>query len=258
MAGRVQRSATLRSRHSRHSRQSGVARASGQSDRGLGGRVIQPDTHLAEDNDVYDVDQPEAADTESDPEEETRRIVEKTEEPGLDSLRGTFGAIGTIIRAKRRAIALSAASAARNSRSSLSQHSQGAARSPRTSTSTRPGWGTGHWTTPKGSRFLPVKEDQDVEKGEVVEVEVHDEKGDAVPMKAQSSASILSTSPSTRDYPASPTSIPLHTLRSQSTLRSEKDTVLSGETSRSLVHGEEDTKQTLGIDNIDEQTHESR
>lgn len=40
----------------------------------------------------------------SDPEEteDEEIIVEKTEQPGIDSLRGTFGAVGTIIRNRRR------------------------------------------------------------------------------------------------------------------------------------------------------------
>jgi len=41
--------------------------------------------------------------------DDERAIMEKTEEPGMDSLRGTFGAVGTIIRARRRATALTAA-----------------------------------------------------------------------------------------------------------------------------------------------------
>ncbi|KAI0354604.1 DUF803-domain-containing protein [Trametes cingulata] len=52
--------------------------------------------------------------------DEKRAIVAKTEEPGLDSLRMTGGAIGTIIRARRRATALSAASATRSRFSQLS------------------------------------------------------------------------------------------------------------------------------------------
>jgi len=36
-------------------------------------------------------------------------IVEKTEQPGIDSLRGTFGTVGTIIRNRRRTTALSEA-----------------------------------------------------------------------------------------------------------------------------------------------------
>ena len=41
--------------------------------------------------------------------EDEEIIVEKTEQPGIDSLRGTFGAVGTIIRNRRRTTALSSA-----------------------------------------------------------------------------------------------------------------------------------------------------
>ncbi|KAI0778998.1 DUF803-domain-containing protein [Trametes elegans] len=50
--------------------------------------------------------------------DEKRSIVARTEEPGLDSLRMTGGAIGTIVRARRRATALSLASASRSQISS--------------------------------------------------------------------------------------------------------------------------------------------
>lgn len=46
-------------------------------------------------------------------EDETRAVVEKTEDPGIDSLRGTFGTVGTIIRARKRATALSQARSSR-------------------------------------------------------------------------------------------------------------------------------------------------
>lgn len=51
----------------------------------------------------------DANDDEGCSEDDERAIVERTEEPGLDSLRGTFGAFGTMIRARRRATALSEA-----------------------------------------------------------------------------------------------------------------------------------------------------
>lgn len=41
-----------------------------------------------------------------DPEEEVKAMVEKIEDPGIDALRGTFGAIGTLIRARKRKTAL--------------------------------------------------------------------------------------------------------------------------------------------------------
>ena len=42
------------------------------------------------------------ADSDSSNTEDEEVIVEKTEQPGIDSLRGTFGAVGTIIRNRRR------------------------------------------------------------------------------------------------------------------------------------------------------------
>ncbi|TBU54897.1 magnesium transporter NIPA-domain-containing protein [Dichomitus squalens] len=60
--------------------------------------------------------------------DEKRAIIVRTEEPGLDSLRMTGGAIGSIIRARRRATALSQASATRSrlsvSTNANSLHSQ--------------------------------------------------------------------------------------------------------------------------------------
>ena len=49
------------------------------------------------------------AETDSSGAEDEDVIVEKTEQPGIDSLRGTFGAVGTIIRNRRRVTALSEA-----------------------------------------------------------------------------------------------------------------------------------------------------
>ena len=184
--------------------------------------------------------------SDADPDETAREIVEKSEEPGMDSLRGTFGAIGTIIRARRRARALSIASAAHASRSSLSlstsHHSQERAGSKRTSAGTNAGWLSGRWSnlSPPGSRFQPVEEDQDpgpdvdMEKGAVVvEVGAQDEK--VAEDHRESSYSAGSQAPSIRDLSNAPTAIPLHTLRSQSTLRSRQDTMVSGETSSPMV-----------------------
>jgi hypothetical protein len=50
-------------------------------------------------NQAWDVT---SADSGSSDTEDSEVIVEKVEQPGLDSLRGTFGAIGTIIRNRRR------------------------------------------------------------------------------------------------------------------------------------------------------------
>lgn len=114
---------------------------------------------------------PEELDIHFDDISSTHEIVQKTEEPGIDSLRGTFGAIGTIIRAKRRARALSAAS---HAQSELSQRTSEELRS-RCSTnynSGRPSWLNGPWSTPKGSRFQPMElpeteAEHDVEKGQM-------------------------------------------------------------------------------------------
>jgi len=50
-------------------------------------------------NQVWD---PTLADNDSSDTEDEDVIVEKTEQPGIDSLRGVFGAVGTIIRNRRR------------------------------------------------------------------------------------------------------------------------------------------------------------
>jgi len=69
----------------------------------------------------------EDADVDSELDElETKRIIAKTEEPGIDALRGTLGLIGTIIRARRRASALSARSRSRSNVGSSSLASQDA------------------------------------------------------------------------------------------------------------------------------------
>ncbi|CAL1693855.1 unnamed protein product [Somion occarium] len=118
---------------------------------------------------------------------ETRYIVERTEEPGLDSLRGVAGAIGTIIRARRRARELSARSATR-SRASEEGISNGIALrsigSRESGSSIRPTrWLQGLWSTPRQSHFRSMSDvasekdpkhpaSIDVEKGNTVEVEV--------------------------------------------------------------------------------------
>ncbi|EIW64173.1 DUF803-domain-containing protein [Trametes versicolor FP-101664 SS1] len=80
----------------------------------------------------------EESDLDQDFADEKRAIVARTEEPGIDSLRMTGGAIGTIIRARRRATALSAASATRSRTSQLSSVAEtGSMHSARASASTR-------------------------------------------------------------------------------------------------------------------------
>ena len=134
----------------------------------------------------------------------TREIVEKTEEPGLDSLRGTFGAIGTIVRAKRRMRALSAASHSTQA-TSESDHSA----EPRTSNA-RPGWLAQHWSTPKGSRFQQMHEEQNAEKGTLEMVEAADEKANLERTEPATSLPLSRTSSPGQATESTP--IPLHAL----------------------------------------------
>ncbi|KAI0654476.1 DUF803-domain-containing protein [Cubamyces menziesii] len=142
-------SGTLRSRRSRLSQRPRRVRSHAS---GVAADGEEPDPSALRSTD--DLEAGLRSDTESefdlDPLEEKRAIVAKTEEPGIDSLRMTGGAIGTFIRARRRATALSAASA---TRCRLSQPSVGSVNSgqmrPRGSTrgssvsptlGTRPSW----------------------------------------------------------------------------------------------------------------------
>lgn len=97
------RGGTMRSRRSRQSRR-------------IRSRTTTPDLDPAAARSTDDLEAGPVSDVDSevDLEEEKRAIVIKTEEPGIDSLRMTGGAIGTIIRARRRATALSAASETRS------------------------------------------------------------------------------------------------------------------------------------------------
>ncbi|KAJ8456467.1 hypothetical protein ONZ51_g12107 [Trametes cubensis] len=123
-------SGTLRSRRSRLSQRPRRMRSHAS---GVAADGEEPDPSALRSTD--DLEAGLRSDTESefdlDPLEEKRAIVAKTEEPGIDSLRMTGGAIGTFIRARRRATALSAASA---TRSRLSQPSVGSVNR------TRPSW----------------------------------------------------------------------------------------------------------------------
>ncbi|KAF7798511.1 hypothetical protein EIP86_009732 [Pleurotus ostreatoroseus] len=247
IARRIERNATLRSRRSRRSA-IGSRMSSGQSN--AIPRISSPDG-LPLDSQF---DEEFGVNVESDPDEKAREIVEKTEEPGIDSLRGTFGAIGTIIRARRRARALSAASASnvRNSRSSLSIHSQTQEGMRRTSTGSRPGWLSGRWSSHQGSRFEPVREDHDVEKGvvekgdvDVVEVK-RVEEGSSFPGKQRTDSTYSEPqSPPVGDISISPTAIHLRSLQSHSTLHSDKDTAISEDTSKPIL-------PSLNIDEADE------
>lgn len=141
----------------------------------------------------------------------TREIVEKTEEPGIDALRGTFGAIGTIIRAKRRIRALSAASHA--TRGTASEDSD--VRS-RTSTTIRPSWLSGHWATPKGSRFQPMHGEHDMEKGHVEIVGVTNEKENITNEPWLASPTAVFRDPSLTIPTASSSTVPLNALAAHS------------------------------------------
>ncbi|KAI9060506.1 DUF803-domain-containing protein [Trametes sanguinea] len=109
-------SGTLRSRRSRRSQLSRRmhSHTSGTAEGAEGDPSAARSTDDLEAGVRSDAD----SDFELDSLDEKRAIVAKTEEPGIDSLRMTGGAIGTFIRARRRATALSAASATR------SRHSQ--------------------------------------------------------------------------------------------------------------------------------------
>jgi magnesium transporter len=150
--------------------------------------------HMTPDGDADDFSLSFDSDVQS-----TREIVEKTEEPGMDSLRGTFGAIGTIIRAKRRMRALSAAS--HHTQTTGSQHSTEVGQN-RTSTNAgiRPSWLSGHWSTPKASRFQPMHSDDDIEKGHVKVVGSGSEKGPHI----DSSSIVSAPSPITFPHSLSP------------------------------------------------------
>lgn len=117
--------------------------------------------------------------------DEHRAIVEKTEEPGLDSLRGFAGAFGTIIRTRRRTREFSAISALRSNEPSEvgDPPSQDILRSvsSRSSSSMRhTNWFRGVWSSPRESQFqIMPKNGGDLEKngGRVLEIEDMREEG---------------------------------------------------------------------------------
>ncbi|KAH9949417.1 magnesium transporter NIPA-domain-containing protein [Amylocystis lapponica] len=135
----LQRGSTLRSRQSRrsHARTGSQPRSSGAPSEGA--TFTTPVDEAAVFSDFEDpIDFPLGVD------DEKHAIVARSEEPGIDALRGTFGAIGTIIRARRCASVLSAAEAAR---SSASLH-----RVRSTSTHGSGGGGVGPWPKTLGAR----------------------------------------------------------------------------------------------------------
>ncbi|KAI0348820.1 DUF803-domain-containing protein [Trametes cingulata] len=115
-------SGTLRSRRSRISQRSRRMRShtAGAPEAGDGDAESDPTAARSTDDLETGLRSDAESDLNTDLIDEKRAIVAKTEEPGLDSLRMTGGAIGTIIRARRRATALSAASATRSRFSQLS------------------------------------------------------------------------------------------------------------------------------------------
>ncbi|PIL31432.1 transporter [Ganoderma sinense ZZ0214-1] len=119
------RGGTLRSRRSRFS-QHVRSRTSEQE------QLQEPTPTTTQSTNDIEAGPSHDSDSDIDFVDEKRAIIARTEEPGLDSLRMTGGAIGTIIRARRRATALSTASATRSRLSvstnanSLHSHSQDA------------------------------------------------------------------------------------------------------------------------------------
>lgn len=175
----IRRSGTLRSRRSELRSRTSSGPASNGSVRSDSMPQVSLAGHITGEDDPDEL----GLDFDLDDVSSTHEIVQKTEEPGLDSLRGTFGAIGTIIRAKRRARAFSAAS---HARSELSQHtnqdhSAGSGEMLRTRSGSggglhpnmRPSWlPHGPWSTPKGSRFQAMEiPGDDIEKGKVEMIE---------------------------------------------------------------------------------------
>lgn len=217
------RASTIRSRHSGiRSRTSSGPTHPPESESGA------PRLHLSHHISNEEVDD---LDWSFDDVQSTREIVEKTEEPGIDALRGTFGAIGTIIRAKRRMRALSAASHA--SQSSTGHHVDEHARSVG-SVNVRPSWLVGPWSTPKGSRFQPMHDEHDLEKGTSEMVETRDEKGNIVVLRKPVAASPLALSrvPSPASgHAAASTPIPLHALRNFPSINSGNESMASGSSS---------------------------
>jgi len=187
----IRRSGTLRSRRSHRSQRSHTQHSITSA-----GEVPRPypngtderpsDLNPADGQSQYEAEL-DALDIDVDDElSEKQAIVEKTEEPGMDSLRGVAGALGTIIRARRRARALSAASALR-SRSDGASIDRPSIQSRESGGAGRPsGWLRGVWSSPKSSRFRNVgsvdkgigsMDGQDLEKGnpDIAVVESPDE-----------------------------------------------------------------------------------
>ncbi|KAI0828855.1 DUF803-domain-containing protein [Trametes gibbosa] len=139
-------SATLRSRRSRFSQRS--RRTPSQTAGAVTSEAHEANTAQRSTDDLEaGLRSDEASDFDVDLAEEKRAIVMKTEEPGIDSLRMTGGTIGAIIRARRRATALSHISATRSRPSQLgsvmgaeSVHSLGGGTRRSSVSLSRPSW----------------------------------------------------------------------------------------------------------------------
>ena len=152
-------------------------------------------------------------DTDSDVDlvDEKRAIIARTEEPGLDSLRMTGGTIGTIIRARRRATALSNASATRSRLSvstngnSLHSHINGqdahgtARRSSSLSPGPRPTW----FQMLLGGRRMEHSRSPHRTHSNLPDVSENGEKPQSVAVKSESEARPISGLPQTLDSPIS-------------------------------------------------------
>ncbi|THH22376.1 hypothetical protein EUX98_g8212 [Antrodiella citrinella] len=181
-ARKVERSNTLRSRRSHRSQLSPhpqSATSLGDVPASPPNGTISPAVRSSHDNhDNHDTNDAELHDLDLELEDEfsEKQVIEMSEEPGLDSLRGIAGPLGTIIRARRRARVLSAASAVR-SRSEGGSMDLRSMQSVQSRESSQQGGQGGwlRWSSPKSSRFRNAGDaglgsvsvgSDDLEKGE--------------------------------------------------------------------------------------------
>lgn len=248
------RTSTLRSRPSRRS---GIrSRTSSGPAQSLGSSV--PQVHLPPH--ITGEDDLEELEMQFDDVSSTHEIVQKSEEPGIDSLRGTFGAIGTIIRAKRRARALSAASHAHSEASHNRNSEELRSRGSSNMHGVRPSWLNGPWSTPKSSRFQAMElpdddHNHDVEKGRfhMFEKQGSPEKGVVTPGSQRSAGPpvVLSDSPSSV---GEDNAIQLHALASHPSVASAgggvslSDSFVGSSSSRDSKLKDEDLKSNDSAD----------
>ncbi|CDO73441.1 hypothetical protein BN946_scf185013.g76 [Trametes cinnabarina] len=251
-------SATLRSRRSRRSRLSHRMRShtSGATESEGADAPAARSTDDLEAGACLDT----VSDVELDPLEEKRAIIAKTEEPGIDSLRMTGGAIGTLIRARRRATALSAASA---TRSQLSHPSIGSVQSGQTRlrsstrgsslsperAGTRSSWfkalTSRRTTEPRdnvGDRTFPV----DLREGEMSEKQPV-----SVSVSSTEVCGLPQTIPESPPSSVSETGRPARFLSSTELVASPMPTPTSAEGARpSSVRFQPDPRGTLSVPNV--------